>query len=235
MKFVVRSFLAELLSRLSQKALEVSIPSWYHGSSNALRPGLTLVYLHGFNSAFSTGGEKIAHLSKLAPVIGLNYNSFGTYGEIMDSLEGQVEHLPQDLEDLVFVGTSLGAFYAAELGRVFDRPSIIINPCVTPYTMLGFALHMPMTNFVTGVEDSFTMASKASYLRREVNNKVRYLHKPLLLVDLEDELLPAAKIFNTLDFPKVAFTGGCHRFSHMEDALDPISHYINACDIDEVT
>ena len=220
---------------MSQKALEVSIPSWYHGSSNALRPGLTFVYLHGFNSAFSTGGEKIAHLSKLAPVIGLNYDSFGNYGDIMDRLEFQVENLPHHIDDLVFVGTSLGAFYASELGRVFDRPSIIINPCVTPYTMLGFALHMPMKNFVTGEESVFTMQAKASYLRREISNKNRYCHKPLLLVDLDDELLPATKIFNTLDFPKAAFAGGCHRFSHMEEALDPIAHYINACDFDEIT
>ena len=167
-------------------------------------------------------------------MIGLNYDSFGTYGEIMDRLEFQVENLDDHINDLVFVGTSLGAFYAAELGRVFHRPSVIINPCVTPYTMLGFALHMPMKNFVTGEESTFGLASKASYLRREINNKNRYTHKPLLLVDLEDELLPAAKIFNTLDFPKVAFTGGCHRFSHMEEALDPISHYINACDFDEL-
>lgn len=231
MKFVLRSFWETVLHRITQKVIEPDpTPDWFAGPFYQIRSGIRFVYIHGFNSHFSPDGEKIHQLSKLAPVVGLNYDSFETYDRIMDSLEFQVEQLG-DADDLVFIGTSLGAFFASELGRIFGRPSIIINPCTKPYAMLGFALHIPMKNFVTGVESSFTMHAKSSYLNREISTKNRYSYPPLLLVDLEDELLPANQIFAELStFPKVVFDGGCHRFSHMEDSLVPIGRYINHCE-----
>jgi hypothetical protein len=52
------------------------------------------------------------------------------------------------------------------------------------------------------------------------------------LVDLDDELINAYKTFATLStFPRIAFAGGCHRFMHMEKALEPIQKYLSWCDI----
>jgi len=226
-KFVLRSLHQRLLDAFSQKAMDVSIPAWYNEPTKPIRSNLTFVYIHGFNSGFVPESDKIVTLSKLGRVVGVNYDSFATYEEIIRSLMWQLYRFGHE-DDLVFVGTSLGAFYAAELGRRLDRPSIIINPCTQPYTMLGFALHIPMENFVTGEINSFTMESKSSYHRRDISPQNDYLYKPLLLVDADDELIDSTKTFRDLsDFPKVAFSGGCHRFSHMEESLEPIQRYLS--------
>lgn len=50
--------------------------------------------------------------------------------EILDMLSGLV-----DSEDFVFVGQSLGGWYADKLSRKFSRPCILTNPCYYPYEL----------------------------------------------------------------------------------------------------
>jgi uncharacterized protein len=56
-----------------------------------------------------------------------------------------------DQEKLVFVGTSLGAFYATYFGLLYDAPFVIVNPSVFPDQSLSAKLGTN-TNHVTNEE-----------------------------------------------------------------------------------
>lgn len=51
----------------------------------------------------------------------------------IDSLLLEDMHRP---DKVLFVGTSLGGWWASKLGELYNIPAIIINPSITPYTSL---------------------------------------------------------------------------------------------------
>lgn len=180
------------------------------------------VYLHGFNSAYDPLSTKVQALSTLGEVIGITYNTFGTYDEIFSEIESQVPN-----EEVVFVGTSLGGFWAAEMAKHFGMPSVIINPCLDPNTALRKYIDEPHLNYVTGDCMTLTEAAVNSY-QTEVSSDTAFL--PLVLLDMGDEVIDSFETREALyGFPMVHYAGGSHRFEHMEDALEDISEYVNHC------
>jgi predicted esterase YcpF (UPF0227 family) len=186
----------------------------------------TFVYLHGFNSAFSPENDKVKSLSSLGTVIGVSYDSYGTYDNIRSYLINEI--LQYDLDELVIVGTSLGGFWAAELGSALSLPSVIINPCYDPTNMLQKYVG-PQKNYLTLQETSFELLSALSYANRKTY-ELDFSYLPLVLLDMGDEVIDS---FETLrlfkGFPTVHWLTGSHRFDHMKDALEDISLYSNRC------
>lgn len=45
-------------------------------------------------------------------------------------------HIDEDI-DVVFVGTSLGGYYAAKLAKIYDTKSVIVNPSIEPSVSLA--------------------------------------------------------------------------------------------------
>ena len=95
----------------------------------------TFFYLHGFNSDADRSSDKVQILQTIGEVILLSYDSFATYDNILRSLIDSVQVEPH--ENPVFVGTSLGGFYAAELGKHYGLPSVLINPAWNPCEVLA--------------------------------------------------------------------------------------------------
>jgi uncharacterized protein len=182
------------------------------------------VYLHGFNSAYDPNSGKVQSLSLIGDVHGVTYNTFGTYEEIIDEISAQVSFS----DDLVFVGTSLGGFWAAEMGRRFSVPSVIINPCTDPRTMLQKYVGAVETNYINGDVNTLTSKSANSYPGSGISRAGRYL--PLVLLDMGDEVIDSFQTREDLkDFPMACWEGGSHRFEHTNEALDDIRNYINHC------
>lgn len=180
------------------------------------------VYLHGFNSAYDPASIKVHVLSSLGEVFGVTYNTFGTYEEIFSEISSQVPN-----EEVVFVGTSLGGFWAAEMAKHFGMPSVIINPCLDPNTALRKYVGEPVTNYVTGDSMTLNEAAVDSY-QTQVSKDTAFL--PLVLLDMGDEVIDSFETRQTLTgFPMVHYAGGSHRFDHMEDALEEIVKYVNHC------
>ena len=182
------------------------------------------VYLHGFNSAYDPNSGKVQALSLLGDVQGVTYNTFGTYEEIIDEISAQVSVS----DDLVFVGTSLGGFWAAEMGRRFGVPSVIINPCTDPRTMLQKYVGVVETNYINGNVNTLTSESVNSYPRSGITRAGIY--RSLVLLDMGDEVIDSFQTQKDLqDFPMACWEGGSHRFEHTNEALDNIQNYINHC------
>jgi uncharacterized protein len=190
-----------------------------------------IVYLHGFNSAYNPSSDKIVALSKLDKVYPLSYNSFDTYSNILDGILQATRHL----EDLVFVGTSLGGFYAASAASALGVPCVLINPVVCGSFVQNTALFIkdvPMTNFVTGDVHTVTQTTIDSYENLDIA-QLNYEYKPLLLLDAADELLDSHQTYNHckhfISKSSVCYPGGSHRFDHIDLALPSIENYLNNC------
>lgn len=183
------------------------------------------IYLHGFNSAYKPDSDKVLHLSKIGSVSGITYNTFATYDEIHENISSQISHN----DDLVFVGTSLGGFWASEMGRRFCVPSIIINPCIDPHNMLRKYVSVEQINYLTGEKNTLTDVSVCSYPRHDISQN-DYTYIPLCLLDTDDEVIDSWETKNKLSrFPKMCHSGGSHRFDHMEESLEEIKRYTNRC------
>jgi len=185
---------------------------------------MNYVYLHGFNSAYDPNSGKVQALSSLGNVRGVTYNSFGTYEEIVEEISAQVDLS----DDLVFVGTSLGGFWAAEMGSCFGVPSVIINPCTDPANMLQKYVGLASTNYINGDVNTLNSKSANSYPSSGISRAGHYL--PLVLLDMGDEVIDSFQTRKDLEaFPMACWEGGSHRFEHNNEALDNIQNYVNHC------
>jgi len=188
-----------------------------------------IVYLHGFNSAYNPDSDKIAALSKLDKIYPLSYNSFDTYDNILRYILTETEHL----ENLVYVGTSLGGFYAANCASKLGVPCVLINPVVRGSFIQSnaiFVKDIPMTNFVTGEINHVTQPMIDSYEGLDIK-ELDYVCKPMLLLDLDDELIDSQDTSDHLkgivSSSSVSYLGGSHRFDHIDLALPSIELYLN--------
>lgn len=185
------------------------------------------IYLHGFNSAYDSNLPKVQELSHIGNVIGITYNTFDTYENIHAYL---VSSVPGTDEEFAFVGTSLGGYWAAEMGRYFAVPSVIINPCYDPRTMLMKYVGVPSTNYLTGEINTLTVESVESYPHPIQTEHETYFFSPLVLLDLGDETINSFQTIKTLsNFTIHEWVGGSHRFDHMKEALPYIHEYTNLC------
>jgi predicted esterase YcpF (UPF0227 family) len=190
---------------------------------------MKFIYLHGFNSAFNPESDKIKNLEQLGEVVGINYDSFGSYKEIFSEITSKVDNT----EDVVFVGTSLGGFWAAEMGRHFGVPSVIINPCYDPYRMLRKSVGIEFKNFVTNEVKILTNSKVETYPLYSMSGSDRtFKFLPLVLLDMNDEVIDSNETSKVLEgFPMKKWSDGSHRFDHMNEALEPIYDYLTFCNV----
>lgn len=96
-----------------------------------------IVYCHGYGSSAKT--DKVERLKKFGDVYAWDINpetpqqsisslDYKTFDVLLDNFTSE--------ELLIFVGTSLGAWYAWKLGKLFDAQTILLNPCYNPKEML---------------------------------------------------------------------------------------------------
>lgn len=185
-----------------------------------------IVYLHGFNSAFDPESNKVNALQTIGTVMGITYDSTDSYQNICRYLTAQLSIFDRD--DTIIVGTSLGGFWAAEMGFKLNLPSVIINPCYDPTNMLKKYVG-PQINFKTGEKKELTLDSVLSYMHcKTYDSDYRYL--PLVLLDLGDEVIDSKATRDLFEgFPMVVYAGGNHRFEHITDSLTHIKEYMNYC------
>jgi predicted esterase YcpF (UPF0227 family) len=187
------------------------------------------IYIHGFNSAFDPESQKIQLLCSIGKVVGVNYNSFDTYKSIFEDLYTNVQNLVTN-EDVVFVGTSLGGFWAAEMARLFRCPSILINPCYDPYIMLRKLVGTEMSNYQTGEVNTLTNTSVETYPSAMTGADRTFKYLPLVFLDMGDEIIDSHETAQVLyGFPMKTWEDGSHRFDHMEEALEHILEYLDFC------
>ena len=99
-----------------------------------------IIYFHGFNSSPKT--DKFDRLKSAFPddfvyAFPINIDPDIAQIELENDIDScLIDHLNENI-NVVFVGTSLGAWWANKMGDLYDCPTILINPCHDPKNSLG--------------------------------------------------------------------------------------------------
>lgn len=97
---------------------------------------VTLFYFHGFKSSGQSSTAKmLAEAYPNARVICPTYNTKNAH-EAVETLSREIAENVSSEDLVVFVGTSLGAFFANFFSNKMLIPSVLINPCLDPGTLL---------------------------------------------------------------------------------------------------
>ena len=190
---------------------------------------MKVMYIHGFNSAGY--GNKINILRNAfgdenVIALTLPYNP----KKAMELLNFLTEAI-KDKDDLILVGTSLGGFYGLYLGAKHKIPSVLINPSTDPYNSLKDEVGK-QKNYKTGEEYEFTQEDleslKEFYLSEdEIKEAKPYIY---VYLDEDDELLDSKetkKYFEKFGIYVKMYTGGDHRFQHMEELIEDLRKKLN--------
>jgi len=189
----------------------------------------SICLIHGFASAPKYPSDKADALERVfeMPVKQLGYDSAATFEDNLAALKMQVDAPP-----LFFVGTSLGAFYAARLAEAYypklSMP-ILLNPCHNPEAALQSSVGMH-TNFATGNDFELTEDAINSYSRVPFIDTSKILPRWILL-NMDDELIDAHETQSLYQdkLEVIAFEHGGHRFENIDSvevtmALDRIKN-----------
>lgn len=96
-------------------------------------------YFHGYGSSPET--PKVSRLREALSDCEvhsflINIDPRVAIPELCERIESVLLDEPHSEDSVLFVGTSLGAWYAGHLANLYGLPSILINPTVTPSVSL---------------------------------------------------------------------------------------------------
>ena len=184
-----------------------------------------IVYLHGFNSG---GRSQKAvwlreHLAP-TPVFAPDYPAHRAT-ETLRVLRKFIRRLRREnpsSDPLLFIGSSLGGFWAQYLAWEFDARLVLINPSLRPDQTL--ARHIGcFRNEATGAETVLT-ADDVRTLKKYRVEPCNHRVPTLTLLDEKDEVLDYRVAVAVLMGcgRTIVYPGGSHRFDHLAEALPEI-------------
>jgi hypothetical protein len=175
-----------------------------------------IIYLHGFAS--SGASDKVTQLRKrfgddkiIAPDLPFDPDEVFklVYDIVFDFMKSR-----EPTEKLIFVGTSLGAFYANYFGHLYDSCVVLVNPSVTPSETLKEKLG-PNTNYHTGEEFLVSLAHLDKLDRMREHVKAMYSPSLVsLFVAKDDEVIPYESMLEGFPYATVTvMEDGGHKFA----------------------
>lgn len=174
-------------------------------------PAGTIIYLHGFmSSGESAKSQALKQAFGANNVISLDLPTRPSeVVKLIDKVVRQVKVYP-----IVFVGTSLGGFYANYFAQKYDCPGILVNPASVPsrtlYRSIGYNKH-----YKTGKDVLWTLEDVEELAAME--KEVSTIHSGGLVnlfVTKDDEIIDADETLRNYPYTvstKVYDQGG-HRF-----------------------
>lgn len=185
----------------------------------------TTLYLHGFCSHPDSNKGRLlrkAHEEAGIPFIApaLHVGPQKAAGIILNSVRGL------NPEELVVIGSSLGGFYATWLTEQLGCRAVLLNPAVSPWTVVGENLGKHELRDIGVTIEVFP--SHVEELKRMRTLHLKYPNHYLTFLGNEDELLDWTEgLFFYRDTQVRIVEGADHRFSHFEDLIPEIMRFIN--------
>jgi predicted esterase YcpF (UPF0227 family) len=161
----------------------------------------TIVYFHGFGS--SPTSDKVDRIKAYFPndmvlAFSANVDPVVAKKEVGDAIYSALVDEPNIPEELVFVGTSLGAWLANELADEFNARAVLINPSYDPSKTLGrYNVSPELTR---------------KYHKMGLTN----MSKKVFVVDRRDEVIDHTELLDAIDNCAVFYDGAGHRFNGKE-------------------
>lgn len=173
---------------------------------------MRILYIHGWGSKFDPSNEKLQILSQLGELVGFDLDYTAGFTSVITSCLSQATNLNPD----VIVGTSLGGYVASHLGALLGIPFVSINPAIDPSTTLKKYLG-------SGYDysgEAFTLNEDA------IKNLPKFNLNGfgIVLLDENDEILSSQETIDFIQnrYPVTMFSGGHHRYAHMQESLELI-------------
>jgi len=187
---------------------------------------MAIIYLHGFRSAGASpkvDALKAAFGAENVFAPDLPFDPAEVVKLVADIIHARHLQTKWKNDKLIFVGTSLGGFYANYFGQLYDCPAVLVNPS----TMLDKTLLDRVgvnKNHMSNEEFMVTLAHLDELAK--MRNRVTAIYDSSLVnlfVAKDDEVIPYqialdAQTFPFPNFVKVTETGG-HRFSSQWDLV----------------
>ena len=176
---------------------------------------LSIVYLHGFASKFDYDSVKVKGLMQIGNVSGFNIDYTQHQSDILELAINEIHNKEFDL----IVGSSMGGWLASQVANSLNLPFVAINPAISPSNLLKpyigthedyYGMNFTLTEPVVTSFSDFSTEGDG-----------------LILLDEKDELIDSLKTKHILEpyFQVKMFSGGDHRFQHIEESLDIINSF----------
>jgi hypothetical protein len=180
----------------------------------------TVLYFHGFKStsnsqkAISFKKNIIKKTKKTKIIIPNLHNEF-------DKAHEQINKLIQDNNNIVFMGSSLGGYYASYFAQKNSSKAVLINPAIPPLHNFEEFLG-ENANYDTGEKFNITKQD-IDFLRSLHFKRTKKPKNFLILLESKDEIL---NYISTIEHYKGSFFdilfGGNHSFASFEEKIPKI-------------
>jgi len=185
----------------------------------------TIIYFHGFASSSDSDKAKIIkkHVSK-------NYKKVKIFTPDLSNNFKEANKQINDLinnneNDFVFMGSSLGGYYANFFAGLKKSKAILINPAIPP--LKNFEEYLgENVNYSTG--EKFNVTKKdIRFLRSLAVNKFNNQKNTLVLLESGDEVLNYIETTKYFEGSNIDITfGGSHTYESINKKLEKIVKFI---------
>ena len=186
----------------------------------------TILYFHGFKS--SSDSSKAQEFKKLIE------NKTSQTKIIIPDLADDFKEANKQIEDLIsknapnilFMGSSLGGYYALYFVQLYKSKSVLINPAIPPLN--DFEIHLGKNeNYATG--NKFTISKDdISYIRSLHHNKILEPKNNLILLESGDEILNYAESTSYFRGSYIdIFYGGNHSYTSIKEKFTKIKDFFD--------
>jgi len=128
---------------------------------------MKIILLHGFASV-GTGAKYEALVKEFGRDNIFSPNLPVNPADVEALLDEEIKCMHLDGEEpALFVGTSLGGFWANYMAQKYKKPCVIVNPSMFPSHTMFFVSGMTMCNFATGLPFTVPIDIVPSFMKRE--------------------------------------------------------------------
>ena len=185
----------------------------------------TILYFHGFASSSDSDKAKIIkkHISKVSKKIKIFTPDLSN--EFKEANSQIQELIDENKKDFVFMGSSLGGYYANFYGNIYKSKVILINPAIPP--LKGFEEYLGENeNYSTG-EKFIVTKDDIKFLRTLVAKKFSNQNNTLILLESGDDVLNYIETAKYFQGSNIDITfGGSHSYESITDKLEKIVKFL---------
>ena len=186
----------------------------------------TILYFHGFKS--SSDSSKAQEFKKFIE------NKTSQTKIIIPDLEDDFKEAHKQIETLIdknspnilYMGSSLGGYYALYFAQLYKSKSVLINPAIAPLN--DFEIHLGKNeNYATG--NKFTISKNdISYIRSLHHKKILEPKNNLILLESGDEILNYVESSSYFRGSYIdIFYGGNHSYTSIKEKFTKIKDFFN--------
>jgi len=185
-----------------------------------------ILYFHGFKSSSDSG--KAQDFRKFIE------NQTSQTKILIPDLEDNFQEANKQIEDLIsenapnilFMGSSLGGYYALYFAQLYKTKSVLINPAIPP--LKDFEIHLGKNeNYATG--NKFTISKDdISYVRNLHHKKILEPKNNLILLESGDEVLNYVEASSYFRGSYIdIFYGGNHSYTSIKEKFTKIKDFFD--------